>query len=99
MANYNNFSPWANTKQTQTNLSYFSIRPVSAEDDDFVYKIEPQFNFRPDLLSYVLYDTPKLWWVFAQRNLDVIQDPVFDIKSGVEIYIPKKTNLFRLLGI
>jgi len=40
-----------------------------------------------------------LWWVFTQRNLDVIQDPIFDFRAGVEIYVPKKSGLFKLLGL
>lgn len=99
MATYNNYSPWARTKQAPGYLSHIAIRPVSAEPDDFVYMIEPQYNFRPDLLAYDLYQSPKLWWVFAQRNLDIIRDPIFDFRSGVEIYIPKKSSLFRVLGI
>jgi hypothetical protein len=99
MAKYSNYSPWADTKQTSTYMSHLSIRPISAEPDDFVYQIEPQYNFRPDLLAYDLYGTTKLWWVFAQRNLDTIRDPVFDLRSGVEIFIPKKSSLFKVLGI
>ncbi len=98
-AKYANSSPWFNTKVRAGYLDTMAIRPVSAEPDDILYAIEPQFNYRPDLLSTYLYDTPKLWWVFAQRNLDVIRDPIFDFKSGTEIYIPKKPSLFKVLGI
>jgi hypothetical protein len=31
--------------------------------------------------------------------MDVLQDPVYDFKPGVEIYIPKKTGLFKVLGL
>lgn len=96
---YSNNSPWARTNIRSGYLDHFSIRPVAAEDDDILYEIEPQFNYRPDLLSEYLYDTPKLWWVFAQRNMDVIRDPIFDFRSGVEIYVPKKNELFKLLGL
>lgn len=96
---YPKTSPWGDTQLRSGYLDYFEIRPVAAEDDDILYEIESQFNYRPDLLSQYLYDTPKLWWVFAQRNMDVIRDPIFDFRSGVEIYIPKKTGLFRLLGM
>jgi hypothetical protein len=96
---YATTSPWFKTKTTSLNLDYFSIRPVAAEADDIVYEIEPQFHNRPDLLAYYLYDTPKLWWVFAQRNMDVIRDPIFDFRSGVTISVPKKNGLFRLLGL
>lgn len=98
-ANYSNTSPWSNTAITQNYLDILSIRPVAAEADDFVYTIEPQYSHRPDLLAYDLYGTPRLWWVFIQRNLDTLQDPIYDFVPGVEIYIPKKTGLFRVLGI
>lgn len=98
-AKYTNSSPWGRTRLKSGYLDYFAIRPVAAEDDDILYVIEPQFNYRPDLLANYLYDTPKLWWVFAQRNMDVIRDPIFDFRSGVEIYVPKQEGLFKLLGL
>lgn len=98
-ATYSNKSPWFKTGMIGGNLSYFKIRPVSAESDDYLYKIDPQYNYRPDLLSYDLYGTTKLWWVFTQRNLDVLRDPIFDFKTGTYIYIPKKASLFRVLGL
>lgn len=99
MATYANTSPWFSTKVTQGYLDILSIRPVAAEADDFVYAIEPQYAHRPDLLSYDLYGTSKLWWVFIQRNMDILQDPIYDFVPGVEIYIPKKTGLFKVLGL
>lgn len=99
MAKYANTSPWYNTGSVQNYLSILRIRPVAAESDDFVYKIEPQYSHRPDLLAHDLYGTSKLWWVFIQRNLDVLQDPIYDFIPGVEIYIPKRSGLFKVLGI
>jgi hypothetical protein len=46
-----------------------------------------------------LYGTSKLWWVFAQRNLDVIQDPVFDFIAGTQIFVPKKSGLVSILPL
>lgn len=99
MASYSNTSPWFSTPTKEDYLDLFVIRPVAAESDDFVYTIEPQYTHRPDLLSFDLYGTPRLWWVFTQRNMDVLQDPIYDFKAGVEIYIPKKTGLFKVLGL
>jgi alpha-L-fucosidase len=99
MASYANTSPWAATPLKEDYLDIFSIRPVAAESDDFVYMIEAQYTYRPDLLAFDLYGTSRLWWVFTQRNMDVLQDPVYDFKPGVEIYIPKKTGLFKVLGL
>lgn len=100
MATYTKSSPWSNTKITTAGeLDILRIRPVPSEDDDLLYTIEPQYNHRPDLLAYDLYGTPKLWWVFAQRNMDIIKDPVFDIEPGVKIYLPKSSSVKRVLGL
>ena len=71
MATYKKTSPWANTTQNKLYLNLLEIRPVPAESDDFQYVIENQYKHRPDLLAYDLYGTPKLWWVFVQRNMSV----------------------------
>lgn len=99
MSNYTNTSPWYSTTTKQDYLDVLTIRPVSAEVDDFYYTIEPQYAFRPDLLAYDLYGEATLWWVFIQRNLNVLQDPVFDFTPGKKIYIPKKSSLFTVLGL
>jgi len=99
MAQYSNNSPWYNTPMKADYLDILSIRPVSAEPDDILYAIDAKFEHRPDLLAYALYGDPGLWWVFAQRNLDVIQDPIFDFKAGTKIYLPKGSSLKTVLGI
>jgi hypothetical protein len=99
MAKYAKTSPWLNTSQNNLYLELLEIRPVPAEADDYRYTIENQYRHRPDLLAYDLYGTAKLWWVFVQRNLSVIKDPIYDFVPGVTIYIPKKTNLNKYLGV
>jgi hypothetical protein len=37
--------------------------------------------------------------VFIQRNLDILQDPIFDFTAGTQIYIPKNSSLTEILGI
>lgn len=99
MATYAKTSPWFNTTTSNNYLNVLKIRPVSAEPDDPIYTIEPQYTHRPDLLAYDMYGTAKLWWVFVQRNLDVLQDPIYDFVPGVQIYLPKKASLFKVLGL
>jgi hypothetical protein len=99
MARYKSTSPWAKTAQNEINLEFFKIRPVPAEDSDPPYVIEKQYRHRPDLLSHDLYGTPSLWWVFTQRNMDVLKDPVYDFEPGTLIFLPKKTNLKKFLGV
>lgn len=98
-AKYSNTSPWYNTQIKQNYLDVLSIRPVSAEIDDFLYTIESQYTYRPDLLAFDIYGDASLWWVFIQRNLDVLQDPIFDFIPGKEIYIPKNSSLKTVLGL
>jgi len=97
---YSTTSPYANTGiVNNTYLDFLKIRPVPAEADDFLYTIEPQYDYRPDLLAYDLYGDSALWWVFIQRNLDVLQDSVFDFVAGTQIYVPKGSSLRQALGI
>jgi alpha-L-fucosidase len=100
MAKYPPTSPWANTGLTNLGaLDVLTIRAVPAESDDVKYTLETQYTYRPDLLAYDYYGSPKLWWVFAQRNMDVIKDPVFDMVAGTTIFLPKPETLKSLLGI
>jgi hypothetical protein len=99
MAEYSNTSPWYSTRVLQNYLDILSIRPVSAEPDDFLYTIQSQYTYRPDLLAHDLYGSASLWWVFMQRNLDIIQDPVLDFVPGTKIYIPKNSSLKTVLGL
>ena len=98
-SNYQNTSPWFNTKVVNDYLDVMAIRPVSSQVDDFLYTIQPQYTYRPDLLAFDLYGDPNLWWVFTQRNMDVIQDPIFDFVPGTKIYIPKNSGLKTVLGL
>ena len=93
-------SPWKDTPYSNGGdfLGYFQIRPIPASPDDTPYVIQAQYNHRPDLLAYDLYDTPKLWWVFAQRNIDIIEDPVYDIETGVEILLPNIADIKSEIG-
>jgi hypothetical protein len=99
MAKYAKTSPWSDTRQNNFYLNLLEIRPVPSESDDFRYVIENQYRHRPDLLAYDVYGNAKLWWVFVQRNMSVIKDPIYDFEPGTVIYLPKKTNLSKFLGV
>ena len=100
MAAYIGTSPWYNTPtQEGQYLDILKIRPIPAESDDVLITIEPQYNHRPDLLAFDLYGDKDLWWVFAQRNIEILKDPIFDLVPGIEIYVPKGDALTRVLGI
>ena len=99
MAKYSQTSPYYQTSQNSINLETLNPRPITAELDDQSYTIERTYAYRPDLLAYDLYGTPRLWWVFAQRNPDQIEDPIYDFRPGVTIQLPKPANVSRDLGV
>ena len=87
------------TPQNDINLETFVPRTITSEAAEHSYTIERTYAYRPDLLSDDLYGTPRLWWVFAQRNPDQLEDPIYDFKPGVTVQLPKKENLLKDLGI
>ena len=99
MAKYSNTSPYYATPQNEINLEMYVPRSITAEADDKTYTIERTYAYRPDLLAFDLYGTPRLWWVFAQRNMDTVLDPIYDIKVGRKIYLPKGSSLKSVLGV
>jgi|SRR5210317_1877586 len=99
MAEYAKTSPWYNTPMNNTYLELLEPRDFSINDTDYPYEIESRFRHRPDLLSYSLYDTPKLWWVFSKRNPTLLKDPIFDFEPGLVIYIPRADILKASLGV
>jgi hypothetical protein len=40
-----------------------------------------------------------LWWVFSIRNKNKLKDPIYDMKAGTKIYLPKMTTIKKVLGI
>jgi hypothetical protein len=99
MAEYKNTSPWFQTPMNNDYLDLFEPRAVPNQKDDQVYEIESQFRHRPDLLANDLYGSPRLWWVFSQRNPTVLKDPIYDFEPGTFIYIPSAEALKNTLGV
>jgi hypothetical protein len=98
MATYGTTSPYYLTGFNQFYLDVMVNRPIPAQSDDLLMQINNTYQFRPDLLSYDLYQTPNLWWVFYQRNPNTLTKPPFDFAQGTRIYIPKLTTLKSALG-
>lgn len=91
--------PYANTPITPSGyLDILNIRSIPSESDDATFTITSQYHHRPDLLAFDLYGNKNFWWVFTQRNLNIIRDPVYDFRAGTTIKLPKKSNLERILG-
>ena len=98
MANYTSTSPYFQTGYSQFFLDVMTNRPIPKEPDDRLFKINQTYQYRPDLLSFDLYDTPNLWWVFYQRNPNTLTKPPLDFVADTVIYLPKITTLRTVLG-
>jgi len=95
---YSNYSPYKNTAFNGYYLDVWTPRPVPSTSDDVMVEVPSQYQHRPDLLANDAYGDPRLWWVFAVRNPNVIKDPIYDLVSGLKIYIPQKQKLLSVLG-
>jgi hypothetical protein len=98
MANYDATSPYYQTQYSQFFLDVMVNRPIPKESDDILTTIPLTYQYRPDLMSYDLYGTASLWWVFYQRNPNTLTAPPLDFKAGVQIYLPKESTLKNTLG-
>jgi len=96
---YRQDSPYAQTRMQGTYLDIYEPRLIPSYADDVLFTINATYQFRPDLLAYDLYSNQNLWWVFAVRNPNAIEDPIWDFRVGKKIYIPKQATLSKALGI
>ena len=96
---YAQTSPYFETSKSAGYLDVMKDRPIPKHQDDQIIEINQTYQYRPDLLANDLYGDPGLWWVFAQRNPNQIEDPIYDFKPGVTIQLPKPANISRDLGV
>ena len=99
MSLYKKNSPYYTTEVVNGYLDTLNYRNIPAQSDDILFTVTKNYEHRPDLLSFDLYGTPKLWWCFQHRNMDTITDPIWSFTAGTLIRIPKKSTLERNLEI
>jgi hypothetical protein len=95
--NYPANSPYATTPQIYWRMGRYEHRPILPQHNDTFITVEPKYHNRPDRLSHDLYGTPNLWWVFMLRNMDLIRDPIWDLKAGMRIAVPSTDSLKKVL--
>lgn len=96
---YSKTSPYYTTQLVNGYLDVMSFRDIPYQKDDILFEVTNTYENRPDLLAYDLYKDASLWWVFAMRNKTTLKDPVFDLKAGAKIYLPKLSTINSVLGI
>lgn len=98
MAQYNRFSPYKNTTQQSWYLDQYDPIQIPVADDDDTYIIPQKYHQRPWMLAKDLYGNERMYYVFAITNMDLIKDPMYDFKAGMEIRIPSNATIQRIMG-
>lgn len=96
-ADYSASSVYSNTPLFGDFLDVASLPAVPKMLDDVLFTVNTTYKFRPDLLAFDLYGDASYWWVFALRNPNAIQDPIFDMRPGLQIYLPKKETILATM--
>lgn len=99
MAIYKATSPYYQTTIENGYLDVLVYREIPPEADDILFEVTKNYEYRPDLLAFDLYNDVNLWWVFAIRNKNILKDPVFDLEAGLKIYLPKISTIRSALGL
>lgn len=99
MTQYKPSSPYYTTPYIDGKfLDLMNYRSLPALKDDLYKQIGIKYQYRPDLLSEWLYDTPNYWYVFMLRNRNAIIDPIWDFTADKFIYIPQKSTVLQAFG-
>lgn len=73
------------------------IQDIDLNVRDIYHTVQSNEERRLDLISYIYYGNPLLWWIIAQAN--DIYDPLTNPKSGDIVRIPSLTGLYDANGI
>ena len=90
---YSSTSPYYYTPQTSSYLSYWVPPSIGPSITDQQITLTSRYNNRPDLLSFDLYGTNRLYWIFSMVNPDLIKDPINDMVAGLTIYVPTTSSV------
>lgn len=90
---YASSSPYKGTPQSTNYLLWWNPPAIARSVTDSLITLTGRYEHRPDLLSYDLYGTPRLWWTFAMLNPDSISDPIWDMKTGLQIWVASNTSI------
>lgn len=93
MARYSESSLYRTTPITEN--KYLDILKMDLDLDQYettTYTLTVKHENRPDRLAYELYGNPKLWWIFAFFNQDILIDPIVNFTAGITITVPTSFN-------
>jgi hypothetical protein len=65
--------------------NYPTVEQIMRNKTPVYIVVDPKFQYRPDLLSYHLYNNSSLWWIIVLLNRNQLQDPIRDLKAGMTL--------------
>jgi len=99
---YTRGSPYFNTDQKDDLISFLDFiefREIPRDATDDVITVSTKFHQRPDLLSFDLYGTTELWWVFVVANPDQMIDPIYGLVADLDLVVPTKQRILNIIGL
>lgn len=93
----NQSSLYKYTKKNTYYMGHYSPIKIPFDSSDYIYEVPAKYNNKPGKLAYDLYGDERLMWVFRYFNNDIINDPIFDLKQGMQIRIPVAERLNKYI--
>jgi hypothetical protein len=69
---------------------------LAPDPDDSFLNITDEMLNRPDIISFIAYNRPDLWW--AIFDINNIKNPFVDIKVNQRLRIPELSKLFAAIN-
>lgn len=91
-------SPYYKTPSSEFFLLNYEHRKIEPDSTDKFVILEDRHKHRPDILSYEIYGDTRLWWIFMNRNLDKIIDPIYSFEPGTILFYPTRERLSYILS-
>lgn len=73
------------TENKLLTFNTYKKKTVEKSPQDKNFLVTPEFEYRPDLVSYKAYGTVDFWWKIMEVNN--VKD-IYEFKSGLNLIIP-----------
>lgn len=94
---FSSYSLYKNTDSDTYYRDYYVEPSIEPDDTDYYIIVTKAYHHKPGKLAYDLYGSERLGWIFSYFNRDKIEDPIFDLTSGIIIKVPTKERLLSSL--
>lgn len=74
------------TEVSASTVEWWSKNIIKRDPTDLVYFFEKKYEGRPEMLGFVFYGDPGMWWIIAQYNS--ILDPFAELVEGRILLVP-----------